>query len=278
MQVVDSRDGLRGSRGSAPPPVGLVPTMGYLHDGHLSLITRARKECHTVVVSIFVNPTQFGPHEDFERYPRDVPRDLGLCEEAGADIVFTPSVEEVYPHGHATFVEVSGLQDLWEGASRPGHLRGVATVVAVLLRLVGPQRAYFGEKDYQQLQIVRRMVCDLCLDVEIVPCPTVREPDGLAMSSRNAYLNAGTRSRAVALWEALRAAQQRLRAGERRAAALCAAMEDVVRSCEGVELDYATVVDPTTLAPLERVTGEARALIAARVGGVRLIDNLGLVL
>lgn len=278
MQVVDTRDGLRAARKSAPSPIGLVPTMGYLHDGHLSLVTRAREECRTVVVSIFVNPTQFGPHEDFERYPRDVPRDLRLCEEAGADIVFTPSIDEVYPRGHATFVEVSGLQNLWEGASRPGHFRGVATVVAMLLRMVRPERAYFGEKDYQQLQIVRRMVSDLSLDVEIVHCPTVREPDGLAMSSRNAYLDPAARSRALALWKALCAAQQRLRAGERRAAALCAAMEEVLRSCDGVELDYATVVDPITLAPLETVEGEARALIAARVAGVRLIDNIALVL
>jgi pantoate--beta-alanine ligase len=228
------------------------------------------------VVSIFVNPTQFGPNEDLARYPRDLPRDLRLCEEVGADLVFVPGEDEVYPPSSATFVEVEGLQDLWEGASRPGHFRGVATVVTKLFRMALPDRAYFGEKDYQQLQIVQRLARDLLLDVAVVGCPTVRDPDGLALSSRNAYLGSDDRQRARCLSKALRAAQERLAGGERDAAALVVTMEAVMGATPGVTLDYAAVVDPTTLEPLDVVRATARALIAARVGGVRLIDNAAL--
>jgi pantoate--beta-alanine ligase len=225
------------------------------------------------VVSIFVNPTQFGPSEDFTRYPRDVPRDLSLCEQAHVDVVFAPEIADMYPPGFSTFVSVEGLQDRWEGASRPGHFRGVATVVARLFRLAQPDRAYFGEKDYQQLQIVTRMAHDLALDVELVPCLTVREPDGLALSSRNAYLDAGSRSHAVALSEALRAAQHRAAAGERAVSALLTAMQDAIARHPPVELDYVAIADPGTLEPLELLDRPARALVAAKVGGVRLIDN-----
>lgn len=273
MRVVETVEELRAVRDTLPGPVGLVPTMGYLHEGHLSLIRRARADCGGIVVSIFVNPTQFGPHEDFTRYPRDVPRDLRLCEEAGVDVVFMPDVQEMYPPGSSTFVEVERLQDRWEGASRPGHFRGVVTVVTKLFRMARPDRAYFGEKDYQQLQIVRRLVRDLVLDLEIVGCPTVREPDGLALSSRNVYLGSEDRQRALALSHALRAAQERLTAGDQDAAALVAAMQDVVSSTPGVELDYAAVVDPSTLVPVEVVQEPARALIAARIASVHLIDN-----
>jgi pantoate--beta-alanine ligase len=251
--------------------------MGYLHEGHLSLIRRARAECPTVVVSIFVNPTQFGPSEDLDRYPRDLPRDLRLCEEERVDLVFTPPVGEVYPDDYATFLQVDGLQDRWEGASRPGHFRGVATVVARLFQMVQPDRAYFGEKDYQQLQIVRRMARDLLLGIDIVPCETVRNADGLALSSRNAHLDPEARQRATALWAALQEAQRRLAAGERRGAALTMAMRSVVGATRGVELDYAAVVDPETLEPLETVERTARALVAARVAGVHLIDNAPLI-
>lgn len=251
--------------------------MGYLHDGHLSLVHRARVECRTVVVSVFVNPTQFGPTEDFARYPRDVPHDLGLCREAGVDLVFAPPVSEVYPPGDTTIAEVQGLQDRWEGASRPGHFRGVATVVAKLFGCVRPERAYFGEKDYQQLQIVHRLAADLLLGLEIVGCPTVREPDGLALSSRNVYLSEAGRKRATVLWRALQAAQRRLAAGERIGPVLCEAMQAFVHAERGVQLDYAAVVDPVTLEPMETVLSEARALIAASIEGVRLIDNASLV-
>lgn len=277
MRLVKTVAEIRASLRNARPLVGLVPTMGYLHDGHLSLIARCREECRTVVVSVFVNPTQFGPTEDFARYPRDPPRDLQLCEAAGVDFVFAPLASEIYPEGYATSVQVEGLQDRWEGATRPGHFRGVATVVAKLFRIVRPERAYFGEKDYQQLQVVRRMADDLQLDVTIVGCPTVRDADGLALSSRNAYLDEDARGRAAVLWAALVAAQQKLAEGERGGAALCGAMRDAANAVPGVDLDYAAVVDPLTLEPIEIVGKEARAIIAARVAGVRLIDNAPLV-
>jgi pantoate--beta-alanine ligase len=277
MKIASTIAEARAALAGAAEPIGLVPTMGYLHDGHLSLVHRARAECRTVALSIFVNPTQFGPGEDFERYPRDVPRDLRLCEESGVDLVFTPAVTEMYQPSSSTFVEVEHLQDRWEGASRPGHFRGVATIVAKLFRIVRPQRAYFGEKDYQQLQIVRRMSADLSLDVEVVGCPIVREPDGLAMSSRNVYLKGEDRTHAVALYEALMAAQNAAADGETSAKQLDEIMRDLLRPTPGVEPDYVAVVDPVTLEPLDRLEAEARALIAARVGPVRLIDNMALI-
>jgi pantoate--beta-alanine ligase len=273
VKVVATAADLRAARAPLSSPVAIVPTMGYLHQGHLSLVARARAECQGVVVSIFVNPTQFGPSEDFARYPRDLARDLDLCEKAGVDIVFTPPESEMYPPGFSTSVEVTGLQDRWEGSSRPGHFRGVATVVARLFRLALPDRAYFGEKDYQQLQIVTRMARDLALDVEVVPCATVREADGLAMSSRNAYLDQESRRHAIALWEALSAARELAATDEADGEALLAAMRAEIARHPAVALDYVAIVEPATLEPLETVAGAARALIAARVGGVRLIDN-----
>ncbi|MEA2640250.1 MAG: pantoate--beta-alanine ligase, partial [Chloroflexota bacterium] len=216
---------------------------------------------------------QFGPNEDFARYPRDLDRDLTLLEAEGVDLVFAPPVDEMYPAEARTTIEVPGLQDRWEGASRPGHFRGVSTIVAKLFRIVLPQRTYFGEKDYQQLQIVRRMAADLLLDVDVIGCPIVREADGLALSSRNVYLDPEQRRTAVALSRALRAAQEHLAAGERRGAALVEAMRSVVTGEPAFTLDYAAIVDPTTLEPLDIVASDARALIAARIGGVRLIDN-----
>ncbi|MPZ14731.1 MAG: pantoate--beta-alanine ligase [Chloroflexi bacterium] len=273
MQIARSVGEMRDARRQVQGSIGFVPTMGYLHAGHRSLIERAREECRTVVVSIFVNPLQFGPEEDYGRYPRDVPRDLALCEQAGVDVVFVPEVQDIYPMGAGTVLEVRGLQDRWEGASRLGHFQGVATVVAKLLSVVQPTRAYFGEKDYQQLQIVRRLAADLLLDLEIVGCPTIREPDGLAVSSRNVYLSAEARGRAMVLFRALTAAQDEVDAGEHSAAAVRATMRKTIESVQGVDLDYAEVVDPTTLEPLDTIDREARAIVAAGVDDVRLIDN-----
>ena len=277
MKTVERVAEVRCFVANARRPVALVPTMGYLHEGHLSLMERARAESETVVASVFVNPTQFGPHEDFERYPRDLESDLRKCEAVGVDLVFAPPIKEVYPPGDRTVVEVLDLQDRWEGASRPGHLRGVATVVAKLFRIVLPDRAYFGEKDYQQLQIVRRLATDLMLDVDVIGCPIVREPDGLAMSSRNVYLDPEQRRAAPALFAALRKARTALSSGELRSPELVAAMADVIAQESTIALDYAAVVDPITLDPVEIVDGEARALIAARIGSMRLIDNMELI-
>ncbi len=275
MRVVRTLEEMRQARASLTGSVGFVPTMGYLHEGHLSLVRRARSECQHVVVSIFVNPTQFGPGEDYQRYPRDEARDLALLEREGVDLVFVPSAAEMYPEGFATWVEVSGpLTGRLEGASRPGHFRGVATVVLKLFNLVQPHRAYFGEKDAQQLRVVRRMVSDLNLPVEIVPCPTVREPDGLAMSSRNVYLSPEERTQALALSRALELARRLVREeGLRDAAELRRRLEDFLRRSPGVALDYVSVAHPETLAELERIEGPALVLLAARVGPARLIDN-----
>jgi len=267
-EMRQARAGLQGS-------VGLVPTMGYLHEGHLSLVRRARAECQHVVVSIFVNPTQFGPHEDYQRYPRDEARDLALLEREGADLAFVPSAEEMYPPGFCTWVEVRGpLTERLEGASRPGHFRGVATVVLKLFNLVQPHRAYFGEKDAQQLRVVQRMVSDLDVPVEIVPCPTVREPDGLAMSSRNVYLSAQERGQALALYRCLELARRLIvDEGMRDAAAVRGHLEEFLGRAPGVQLDYVSLSHPDTLEEVERIDGPVLVLLAARVGPARLIDN-----
>jgi pantoate--beta-alanine ligase len=270
---VGSVAALRAALGERAGPAGLVPTMGYLHEGHASLARRARAENAAVVMSIFVNPTQFGPNEDYTRYPRDLARDRALAAAAGVDVLWVPAVEDVYPPGAPTWVEVDGLSGRWEGERRPGHFRGVATIVLKLFLAARPARAYFGEKDYQQLLVVRRMADDLLTGVEVVACPTVREADGLALSSRNAYLCPTDRAEAVALHQALSSAQALLAAGERDGAALEAAMRAALAAHPGVEPDYAAVVDAATLEPLARVDRPARALLAARVGGVRLIDN-----
>lgn len=253
--------------------VGLVPTMGALHAGHVSLIETARARCGYVAVSIFVNPTQFGPNEDYGRYPRTLDADLAACRAAGADLVFIPSKEEVYPPGSTTFVDVGGLSEILEGAYRPGHFRGVATVVLKLFNMVGPDVAFFGAKDYQQQLVIRRMVRDLDVPVEIVTCPTVREPDGLAMSSRNRYLDAQQRERARSISSALFAARDRLRAGETD---LKAVREGMRRTAEaaGLTIDYATVVDTETLEELSEPQPQTVLLAAARLGGLRLIDNV----
>lgn len=264
--------------------VGLVPTMGALHEGHISLIRAARDECDRVAASVFVNPTQFGRGEDFDTYVRPFERDAALLEEEGCDVLFAPSVEDMYggtsldlsPSGERVYVEAGRLGEVWEGETRPGHMRGVATVVAMLLNIARPHRAYFGEKDYQQLKLIERMARDLFFGVEIVACPTVRDPDGLALSSRNVNLAPGEREAALALSRALRAVLDLAAAGERDAGALVAAMKRVCESQSLIELRYAAVVDAETLAPLETLRRPARALISANVGETHLIDNVEL--
>jgi len=253
--------------------IGLVPTMGALHEGHTSLIRVARSEAGFVVVSLFVNPTQFGPGEDFSRYPRPLEADLAVCRSEGVDLVFAPAAGEMYPEGFATAVRVAGMGETMCGRLRPGHFDGVATVVAKLLAIVRPDVAYFGEKDAQQLAVVRRMVADLNLPVEVRGCPIVREPDGLAMSSRNAYLSAGERRRALVLSAALAEAREAIRDGERDGARLAERVRERIRAAEGVELEYVAVVDPDTLADLDRIRGACLVAVAAKVGATRLIDN-----
>jgi pantoate--beta-alanine ligase len=255
--------------------VGFVPTMGYLHEGHVSLMAAARAESDLVVASIFVNPLQFGAGEDLDAYPRDLPRDLARAEATGVDLVFTPSVEEMYPRPILTTVAVDDITARFEGASRPTHFAGVATVVAKLFAIVGPARAYFGEKDWQQVCVVRRMAADLSFPVEVVACPTLREPDGLARSSRNVYLSAEERAAAPVLHRALRHGAALVEAGERDPAAVEAAMAEVVAAEPLVLLDYAAAVESDTLVSPARLEGDVRLLVAARVGTPRLLDNVG---
>jgi pantoate--beta-alanine ligase len=272
-RVVRTRAALREALGGAERPVGLVPTMGWLHDGHTSLIARARAESSTVVVSIFVNPRQFGETTDFTRYPRNEARDLEICEAAGVDLVFAPSVDEVYPPGFDTIVSVGAIARPLEGAARPGHFEGVATVVAILFALVGAERAYFGTKDAQQVRVIRRMALDLALPTEVIPCPTVREPDGLAMSSRNARLTPAGRAAAPVVRRALLAARGAWAGGERSADVLRATMRSALAGEPSAEVEYVSVADDATLAELDEVTGPALLSAAVRFDGVRLIDN-----
>jgi len=274
MRVVHTIAEARAVRRALPGTWGFVPTMGYLHEGHLSLVRRARAENDRVAVSIFVNPTQFGPHEDYARYPRDLERDLRLLEPLGVDLVFVPSVEEMYPPGFQTWVIVEEVSRPLEGASRPGHFRGVATVVAKLFNILQPDRAYFGQKDAQQTVVIRRMVQDLNIPVEIVICPTVREPDGLAMSSRNTYLNPEERRAATVLFRALQAAKARYEAGERDAERLREAMREVIRAEPLARIDYVSVAHPETPRELEQVEGPALLSLAVYIGTTRLIDNI----
>ncbi len=258
---------------AAVRPVGLVPTMGALHAGHVSLIDAARAANAFVVVSIFVNPTQFGPKEDFTRYPRPLERDLEMCAASGVDLVFTPDAATTYPPGFRTFVEVTDLSEVLEGASRPGHFRGVATVVLKLFNLVRPDRAYFGQKDAQQVRIIQQMVRDLNVPVEVVVRPTVREPDGLALSSRNQYLDANQRRVAVALNEGLAEAEGMIRAGECNTAVIEGAMAQRIGRARGAVLDYAVAVDAETLRPATPLRGTILLALAVRFGATRLIDN-----
>lgn len=266
-EMQSARQGLRGA-------VGLVPTMGYLHEGHLSLVRRARAECDHVAVSIFVNPAQFGPQEDLSRYPRDLKRDLELIEPLGVDLVWIPGVEDMYPAGYQTWVEVEKLSLPLEGALRPGHFRGVTTVVAKLFNAVQPQRAYFGQKDAQQAAVIRQMTRDLSYPIEIVVCPIVREGDGLAMSSRNKYLEGADREAARVLSRALRAAGEVFAQGERRAESLRGAMLAVLAAEPRAQTQYVSCADYESLEELETVRGKALLSMAVLIGKTRLIDNL----
>jgi pantoate--beta-alanine ligase len=253
--------------------IGIVPTMGALHEGHASLIRAARNQCGLVVVSIFVNPTQFGPNEDYARYPRTFEADCALARTEGADLIFAPSVEELYPQGAATFVEVEGLDNRLDGASRPGHFRGVATVVAKLLIATEADLAFFGQKDAAQVAVLRRMVADLRLPARIVVCPIVREPDGLALSSRNVYLKADERRQALVLSRAVRHVESLAAAGERRAADLIAAAKKIFAADPAVRLDYIELVNWDTLLPVQTASPGTLFAVAAWVGSTRLIDN-----
>jgi pantoate--beta-alanine ligase len=252
--------------------VGVVPTMGALHSGHLSLMKAAREECDYVVTTIFVNPTQFGPKEDFKKYPRDLTADMRLCAEAGVDAVFHPETETVYPAGFKTFVEVSGLSDVLEGKFRPGHFRGVATIVLKLFQMVPADLAYFGQKDYQQQTLIRQMCADLNLPVEIRVCPTIREADGLALSSRNVYLNADERRSSLALSQSLQLAGRLVAEGV-APAEVRRQMQNLLSATPLVQPDYATLAHPDTLEEIESLLPKQVAVVAAKVGGTRLIDN-----
>jgi pantoate--beta-alanine ligase len=274
MRVIETISEFRAARVALPGSLGFVPTMGYLHQGHLALVQRARAENDHIAASIFVNPTQFGPHEDLARYPRDLPRDLALLQEARVDLVFVPSAAEIYPLGFSTTIDPGDLGRPLEGTARPGHFQGVATVVCKLFNIVAPQRAYFGQKDAQQTLVIRRMAADLNMPVEVVICPTLREPDGLAMSSRNVYLSPPERQAALALSRGLRAAQARYAAGERDAVALRGTIEATLSAEPLANPEYVSIADLETLRELDRLDGRALASLAVRIGRTRLIDNV----
>jgi len=274
MQVVYSIPDLRRARASLSGTFGLVPTMGALHEGHLSLVQRAREECDHVGVSIFVNPAQFGANEDLDRYPRDPDRDLKLLEPLGADLVWIPAPETIYPPLYQTWITVDEVSKGLEGRQRPGHFCGVATVVAKLFNLFSPDRAYFGQKDAQQVVVVKRMAADLNFPVEIVVCPTVRAPDGLALSSRNRYLSPEERRAATALHRALASAADAYGNGERSSSRLCAAMMAILDTEPLARAEYVSAADPETLAEADRLASGALLSLAVRIGNVRLIDNM----
>jgi pantoate--beta-alanine ligase len=274
VKVLKTIDEIKQLRPKLAEPVGFVPTMGYLHQGHLALVRQARAENPSVAVSIFVNPTQFSPQEDFARYPSDPQRDLALLEKEGTDVVFMPSADEMYPPGFNSWVEVGKVAERLEGAARPGHFRGVATVVAKLFNIVQPDRAYFGQKDAQQLIVIKKMASDLDMNLEIVAVPTVREPDGLAMSSRNTYLNPEERKQAVVLYQALTLAQKLWAQGEKDTKIIRRQMTDLIQKQPLADIDYISIADAETLDELDRVKPPALVSLAVRIGKTRLIDNV----
>ena len=274
MKVIESIADMKRLRHELAVPVGFVPTMGYLHEGHLALVRQARAENPSVVVSIFANPAQFGPQENFNKYPRHPQHDLALLEKEKADIIFMPSAAEMYPPRFNSWVEVEKVTERLEGASRPGHFRGVTTVVAKLFNIVQPTRAYFGQKDAQQLVVIRKMAADLDMNLDVVAVPTVREPDGLAMSSRNTYLNPDERQAAVVLYQALSLAQKLWSRGERDAEKLRREMLALIRKEPLAEIDYVSIADAETLEELDRVKPPALVSLAVRIGKTRLIDNV----
>jgi pantoate--beta-alanine ligase len=274
MEILPTIAAVRAWRRANAGSLGLVPTMGYLHEGHMALVQQACAENELAAVTIFVNPTQFGPQEDLGRYPRDMPRDLQQLREAGVAMVFAPEPAEIYPPGFSTWVEVEGVTEVLEGARRPGHFRGVATVVCKLFTITQPTRAYFGQKDAQQTVVVRRMASDLNLPLEVVVCPTIRAEDGLALSSRNIYLAPAERAAAPVLYRALQAARALFAAGERNATVLRQAIHDVLASEPLARSDYVSIADADTLAEIETLHGPAIASLAVYIGATRLIDNI----
>jgi pantoate--beta-alanine ligase len=274
MQVINTIAKMRKLRRQLSEPVGFVPTMGYFHEGHLSLVKQARKENPTVVVSIFVNPTQFGPGEDFQDYPRDLNRDLELLEREKVDIVFVPSEEEMYPRGFNSWVDVEKVTERLEGASRPGHFRGVATICAKLFNIIQPTRAYFGQKDAQQAIVIKKMVADLNINLEIVVVPTVRESNGLAMSSRNTYLNPEERQAATVLFKALSLARELWQGGEKDADKIRHQMISLIHKEPLAKIDYVSIADANTLEELQKIDRPAIVFLAVRIGKTRLIDNV----
>ena len=276
MRVLATIPEFKQARQEVTTSVGFVPTMGYLHEGHLVLARRAKTENGIVAVSIFVNPTQFGPTEDFARYPRDPDRDLSLLEKEGVDWVFMPSVEDMYPQGSSSWVNVEKVTDRLEGAVRPGHFRGVATVVAKLFNIVQSTRAYFGQKDAQQVVVIKKMVADLNMNLEVVVVPTVREPDGLAMSSRNVYLNPQERQAALVLWKSLNLARQLWLEGERKAEIVRQQMASLIQKEPLARIEYISIAHPETLEELTEIDQPVLVSLAVRVGKTRLIDNVTL--
>jgi len=259
----------------APQTVGFVPTMGAFHEGHLSLIRKARQQCDQVVISIFVNPIQFGKGDDYQHYPRNLSEDISLSEKEGVDVVFAPSLEEMYPQDYSTFVQVGGpLSSTLEGASRYGHFKGVATVLVKLFNIIKPDFSYFGEKDYQQVLIVKKVVDELNLDTQIIILPTIREKDGLALSSRNSYLNKEERKVAAILYKALEKAKLWIEEGERNPFSIVSKMKDLIKKEPLARIDYIAVVNPETLGKVEDVKGEVLVLLAVKIGETRLIDNM----
>ncbi len=277
MKVITTISEMLSTRSDVADSIGLVPTMGYLHEGHLSLVRRARSENKIVIVTIFVNPSQFGPEEDLDSYPRDLSRDRNLLRAEGVDMVFVPSPDELYPSGYQTWIELVELSGVLEGARRPGHFRGVATIVAKLFNLTRPSRAYFGQKDSQQAILLRRLISDLHFDIDLVICPTIREGHGLAMSSRNSYLTANERERAAVLFEALTTAGTTYKAGERDASKLRALISDKLAAEPVAHPEYVSIADLETLHEIEgQISAPVLVSIAVQVGGARLIDNVWL--
>lgn len=273
MKVVVTINEIRQLRKELPEPVGFVPTMGYLHEGHMSLVKKAGEECKSVVVSIYVNPTQFGPKEDFKSYPRDTKRDLAMLEPL-VDVVFAPLDLEMYPDNYDSWVDLGTVTERLEGNARPGHFRGVTTVVTKLFNIVQPTRAYFGQKDAQQLLVIKKMVAELNMDVEVVACPTLREPDGLAMSSRNSYLKEKERQPATVLYRALNLAEKRFSQGERDSGAIRHEIMELIKMEPLAKIDYISIADATTLKEMHHIKPPALVSLAVKIGKTRLIDNI----
>jgi pantoate--beta-alanine ligase len=274
MKIIKTISEMRELRKTLPEPVGFVATMGYLHEGHISLVRKAKEENASVIVSIFVNPTQFGPNEDFEKYPRDIDGDLEILEEEGVDAVFAPEADEIYPKDFNSRVEVIGITQKLEGNCRPGHFRGVTTIVNKLFNIVTPNKAYFGQKDAQQAIVINKMVKDLNMNLEVITCPTIREPDGLAMSSRNVYLRPEDRQSATVLYRALMLAKDLYQQGERNAETVRTEMVRLIKTEEPARIDYVSVADPVTLDELDEISGKALVSLAVKFYKTRLIDNI----